>query len=124
MTNTNKTTNEIKHTYSTEAGVVAGKLYGGGLGFATARNFTADSVKELKEKVQKAFDLGSLAEGFGFDKLLAAGVVIVDEASTVIEGQVFTSIKKENHKLGDIDLFDEQLENGNIFDENAEEVEE
>lgn len=121
----NKTTNtqEIKHTYSTEAGVVIGKMYGGGIGFAEARNFQADSVKELKEKVQKAFELGSLDKGFDFEKLLAAGVVIVDEANTIIEDQVFTATKKENFKVGDTDLFDEQVEAGNIYDENAEDNE-
>lgn len=80
MANTKTTTTEVKHLYSTEAGVVLGKRYGGGLGYTTARNFTADSIKELKDKVQKAFDLESLAADCDLEKLFAAGVVLVDES--------------------------------------------
>lgn len=119
-TNTNVKENklEIKHVYLTENGVVVGKVYGGGLEIHPARNFTADSAKELKLKVRNAFDLESLDAEFGFDKLLAAGVVIVDEASVEIEGQVFTSVTKTNHVIGDEDLFQELVEAGQIVDEN------
>lgn len=117
MTNT-KTTNTINHTFTTEAGVVLGKRYGGGLGYTTARNFTADSIKELKDKVKKAFDLGSLAADCNLEQLFAAGVVLVDEATVEIDGKVFTNISKENYVVGDVDLFNEKVEAGYIIDEN------
>ena len=121
MTNTKTNTQTVNHTYSTEAGVVLGKRYGGGLGYTTARNFTADSIKELKDKVQKAFDLGSLAADCDLEKLFAAGVVLVDEATVEIDGKVFTNVSKENYVVGDVDLFNEKVEAGYIIDENAEE---
>jgi len=116
---TNTKTNTINHTYSTEAGVVLGKRYGGGLGYTDARNFTADSIKGLKDKVQKAFDLGSLAADCDLEKLFAAGVVLVDEATVEIDGKVFTNVSKENFVVGDVDLFNEKVEEGYIIDENA-----
>ena len=82
---------DIKHTYSTMQGVVIGKMWGGGMGSYSARDYKANTLKELQEKLQKAFDLGSLDSGAGFEKLLAAGVIIVDEASVEIEGKVFKS---------------------------------
>lgn len=122
----NKTTNtqEIKHKYSTEAGVVLGKReYGGSFGVTEARNFKGDSIKELKEKVQKAFDLGSLPADCTLERLFTAGVVLVDEASVEIDGKVYTNITKENFIVGDVDLFKEKLEEGCIVDENAEDNE-
>ena len=52
MSNTKENKLEIKHVYSTENGVVVGKVYGGGLEVHPARNFTADSAKELKVPIQ------------------------------------------------------------------------
>lgn len=108
---------DIKHSFSSARGVVVGKMYGGGLGCYAARNFTADSIEELKAKIQKAFDLGSLDSGFGFEKLLAAGVVIEDKASVNIVDQQFTSSTFSNYIIGDVDLFQEQLDCGVILED-------
>lgn len=109
-------TNDIKHHYSTSKGVVIGKLWGGGIGSYTARNYKADTLKELKEKVQKAFELGSLDNGCGFERLLAAGVVIEDEATININDQLFTSSTYENYIIGDTDLFQEFVDKGIILE--------
>lgn len=118
MTNkTNTTTNtintkDITHTFYSTRGIVIGTLWGGGLGAYPARDYSAATVDELKAKLQKAFDLGSLDSGAGFERLLAAGVVIVDEASITINDQVFTSKSESNYVLGDEDLFQEKIDAG------------
>jgi len=118
-TNTNVKENklEVTHSYSSARGVVVGKVFGGGLGYSTARDFTADTLDELKAKVQKAFDLGSLDKDAKFEKLLAAGVVLVDQAFVEIEGRTFTSTGEENFVVGDVDLFNEKVDEGFIFDD-------
>lgn len=101
---------DIKHTYSCAEGIVLGKLWGGGLGSYAARSYKADTLKELKEKLQKAFDLGSLDSGAGFERLLAAGVVIEDKASIEIDGKIFTSSTYSKYVIGDVDLFQEKVD--------------
>jgi len=107
---------DINHSFSSARGVVVGKMWGGGIGTYSARNYKADTLDELKDKIQKAFDLGSLDSGAGFERLLAAGVVIEDESSVSINDQLFTSSTYENYIIGDVDLFQELVDNGTIID--------
>lgn len=113
---TTKTYKELTTKYFTQSGVVIGKMYGGGKGQYNARNFKADSIEELKEKLQKAFELGSLDSGFGFEKLLAAGVQIVTERHVDIDGLDFSNRTYENYVIGDVDLFEEAVEMEDIVD--------
>lgn len=112
-------TNELifEKTFRSQKGLVVGKMYGGGKGIYPARNFTADTEKELKEKINKAFELGSLDAGMGFEKLVAAGVQIVEVTTVVIDGKKFTNETVKNWVTGDEDLFNSMVEEEEIMDD-------
>lgn len=117
MANVKSTIESTTTTYATQRGIVVGKMYGGGKGIYAARNFKADSLKELKAKFNNAFEIGSLDAGFGFDKLLAAGTQIVTTTVIVVDGKEYTNVTTENYVIGDTDLFEECLDAGDFYDD-------
>lgn len=111
----------FEKTFRSQNGIVVGKCYGGGKGTYPTRDFKADTEKELKEKINKALDLGSLDDGMGFEKLIAAGVQIVEITTVEIDGKKYTNETVKNWVTGDTDLFNQMVEDGGICDDLAKE---
>ena len=106
---------KVEHVYSTQKGVVIGRS-NGCKAIATARNFVAESLDKLKEKVIDAVNNNTLDTNLIFDQVIAAGVEIVDCAKVVIEGREFTNTTICNFIVGDIEFFTSCLDNGDIVD--------
>ncbi len=112
---TKTTQPKVEHVYATQKGVVIGRSHGY-KAIATARNFVAESLDELKAKVTKAFDCNTLDTDLIFDQVIAAGVEIVDCATVVIEGREFTNTTIHNFIMGDKEFFINCLDNEDIVD--------
>lgn len=106
---------KVEHVYATQKGVVIGRSHGY-KAIATARDFVAESLDELKAKVNKAFDCNTLDTDLIFDQVIAAGVEIVDCAKVVIEGREFTNTTIHNFIVGDKEFFTSCLDNGDFVD--------
>ena len=117
LDNLNKETLNITHEFYTQKGIVVGKLWGGGKGCYEARSYSAETLDELKEKLQKAFELGSLDKGMGFERLVAASVQIVDKSTITIDDKEYTHTDVSNFILGDKDLFESMIDDCEIYDD-------
>lgn len=81
----------MKIRYYTGNGLVAGLMWGGGVGAYEARHYSSDTLENLKEQIQKDFQSGGLDGGAGFERLVAAHIVVIEELTLEIEGRDFIS---------------------------------
>lgn len=83
-------------------GYVLGKCWGDGTGMYPIRQYTNDSLSELKAEIKKDFESGALDSGFGFEKLLAASIDVETISSIEVDGKVYhRSDYDESYNLGD-----------------------
>ena len=83
----------MKTRYYTGHGLVAGKMWGGGIGAYEARHYSSETIEDLREQVNKAFQSGELDSGAGFERLVAAKVDLIEEATLEVKGREFISTK-------------------------------
>lgn len=115
-TNTTTNTNlNIEHVYTTQNGLVIGRSKGEKR-YIKTRNFTANSMEELDNKIQTAFQNNSLDEGLELTEVIAVGFEIVDVESVEIDGKTFYHHSVNNKIYGDIDFFENEVQKGYIID--------
>lgn len=81
----------MKTRYYTGNGLVAGLMWGGGVGAYEARHYSSETLEDLREQIQKDFQSGALDSGAGFERLVAAQIVVIEELTLEIEGRDFVS---------------------------------
>lgn len=83
----------MKTRYYTGNGIIGGKLLGGSLGAIDARHYSSDTLEDLKEQIKKDFQSGDLDSdcGLGFERLLAARIDLIEEATIEVNGRNFIS---------------------------------
>lgn len=117
MANENKTNIKTTTLYYTQNGVVVGKMYGGGRNVVAARDYSAPTKKELCEKIEAAFTSGSIDHDMQLDKVMAAGVQIVETEMLTYNGKTYTRSETTNYVVGDKELFNELVCEGIIVDD-------
>ena len=92
----------MKTRYYTGNGTVAGQMWGGGVGAYPSKHYSSDTIEDLREQINKDFQSGALDSGFGFERLVAAQIDIIEEITVEIDGRDFLSNKiVETFELGD-----------------------
>jgi hypothetical protein len=92
----------MKTRYYTGNGTVAGKMWGGGVGAYPSKHYSSDTIEGLREQITKDFESGALDSGFGFERLVAAKVDLIEEATIEVNGREFISNQiVETFELGD-----------------------
>lgn len=81
----------MKTRYYTGNGTVAGKMWGGGVGAYPSKHYSSDTIEDLREQITKDFESGALDSGFGFERLVAANIDVIEELTLEIEGRDFIS---------------------------------
>lgn len=103
----------MKKRYFTGYGLLAGSLYDGGLGAYETPAYSSDTLEDLKEQIQRAFESGDIDKA-GFSMLLATKIDIIEEATIEVDGREFTSKQfVETFEIGEkqyLDFLDKIIE--------------
>lgn len=74
-----------------------------------ATEIKANSLKELREEIEKQLENGSLDSGMGFESLIGAIMVIDEIDSREIDGKTFIAHDYNDEFFGDITPEQEEL---------------
>lgn len=89
-------------------GMVLGNCWGGGQVGYRAEQLKADSLSELRNKINAGIADGSLDSGMGFESLIGAVMLIETIDNREIGGKMFTAVNSEDEVFGK--LTEEQVD--------------
>jgi len=78
-------------------GNVVGNLWGGGVGRYTAERLTNKDKALLIEDIGKKLVSGALDSGMGYESLVYADIVIIENQSITVDGKIFTREERESY---------------------------
>jgi hypothetical protein len=90
------------------AGIVLGKLWGGGIGGYKATDIEAKTRAELIKKAKKMLDDGSLDDGMGFEYLRGALLTIRETETIEHNGKEYHRVEPEYMIIGKITSAEKQ----------------
>lgn len=94
-------------------------IWGGGAGFYKARSYSAPTMEELKELINKALDNGSIDSGMGYESLIGATMNICTKTQIFVEDKWFTNTEYQVEHFGYKEIPDNKIE---LIQEEAENV--
>ncbi len=83
-------------------GIVLGNNWGGGVSGYAATEIGANSLREIREEIEKQLDSGSLDSGMGYESLIGAVMVIDTIDKREIDDKTFIAHDYENEFFGDM----------------------
>ena len=90
-------------------GYCYGNYWGGGRGAYSSIVFQAETEEELRTKITKAIDDGSIDSGMGYESMLGAIMAIKTWTTVTIDGEQYTNTKTDIQLFGNLSEEDQEF---------------